>query len=126
MGGLSIQFGHSSVLHRPFDGQIKHFKGTKENKAVHCIIWARFVGRVLRLSSILRTQGTGEKELGTGVPHVFEGNIMMILKIVGIWRDNEYGILHIGTQYIRYIPSHDDHIIQYLEYITVYYNISKR
>ena len=58
--------------------------------SVHLIIWAGFVGRVLRLSSIFRTQGTGEKELGTGVPHVFQGNNMMILlKIVGIWRDNE-------------------------------------
>jgi hypothetical protein len=48
-GGRFIQFGHSSVLHRPFDGQIKHFKGTEENKAVHFIIWASFVGSVLRL-----------------------------------------------------------------------------
>ncbi len=68
---------------------------------MHCIIWAGFVGRVLRLSSISRTQSTGEKELGTGLPQVFQGNIKMILNIVGIWRDNAYGILRIGTQYIR-------------------------
>jgi hypothetical protein len=67
MLGRFIQLGHSSVLDRPFDGQIKHFEGTEENKVVHCIIWAGFVGSVLRLSSIFRTQGTGEKELGTGV-----------------------------------------------------------
>ncbi len=91
------------------------------------IIWTGFVGSVLRLSSIFRTQGTCEKELGTGVPHVFQENIMMILlKIVGIWWDNEYGILHKETQYIRYISSYDDHIIQYIEYITVYYRISER
>ncbi len=116
----------SSVLHRPFDGQIKHFKGTEENKAVRFIIRAGFAVCILRLSSIFRTQGTGEKELGTGVPHVFQGNIMMILKIVGIWRDNEYGILHKETQYIRCIPSFDHHIIQYIKYITVYYSISER
>jgi hypothetical protein len=113
-------------MHRPFDGQIKHFKGTEENKAVHCIIWASFVGSVLRLSSIFRTQGTGEKELGMGIPHVFQGNIIMILKIVGIWRDNEYGILHKETQYFRYIPSYDHLIIQFIEYITVYSSISER
>ena len=68
-------------------GQIKHFKGTEENKAVLFIIWASFVGRVFWLSSILWTQDTGEKELGTGVPHVFQGTIMMIiLKIVGIFQ----------------------------------------
>ena len=68
---------------------------------MHCIIRAGFVVSILGLSTILRTQGTSEIELETGVPHVFEGNIMMILKIVGIWRDNEYGILRTGTQYIR-------------------------
>ena len=30
--GRFIQLGHSSVLHRPFDGQIKLFKGTEENQ----------------------------------------------------------------------------------------------
>ncbi len=112
-------------LHRPFDGQIQHFKGTEENKAVHFIIWAGFLGRLLRLSSIFQTQGTGEKELGTGIPHVFQGNIMMILlKIVGIWMDNEHGVLHRATQYIRYIPSYDNHIIYYIKYIKVYCSIS--
>jgi hypothetical protein len=125
-GGLFIQFGHSSVLHRPFDGQIKHFKGTEANKAVHCIIQAGFVVCILRLSSIFRTQGSGEIELGTGVPHDFQGNIIMMLKIVGIWRDNEYGILLKETQYFRYIPSYDHLIIQYIEYIQVYYSISER
>ncbi len=52
--------------------------------------------------------------------------MMILLKSVGIWRDNEYGILHKVTQYIRYVPSYDDHFIQFIKYITVYYSISER
>jgi hypothetical protein len=97
-GGLFIQLDHSSVLHRPFHGQIKSFKGTEEIKAVWCIIWAGFVGSVLRLSSIFQTQSTGEKVLETGIPSVFQGNI--ILDIVGMGRDDEYCILSTSTKYI--------------------------
>ncbi len=42
------------------DGQIKHFKGTEENKAVCCIIWAGFVGSIPRLKSIFRTKATSK------------------------------------------------------------------
>jgi hypothetical protein len=52
--------------------------------------------------------------------------MMILLKIVGVWRDNEYCILLKETQYIRYISSYDHHNMQYIEYITVYYSISKR
>jgi hypothetical protein len=36
-----------------------------------------------------------EEELGTGIPTVFQGNIMVILlNAVRIWWNNNYSVLH--------------------------------
>jgi hypothetical protein len=43
----------------------------------------------------------GEEELGTGIPTVFQGNIVAIfLQAVRIRWDDYYGILHTKTEYM--------------------------
>jgi hypothetical protein len=55
------------------------FHPCDESRDVLVHTWTGFVYTVLRHSSILRTQTALEKELGTGKPTVFQGNIMTIL-----------------------------------------------
>ena len=53
---------------------------------MHVYTWSNFVGAVLRLSCILRTQMALEKELGTRIPTVIQVNIKTILlNAVRIW-----------------------------------------
>ena len=90
-----IQFHHPRVLHRPLNWQDELFKGTKEDQGAFNIIRAKFVSSVYRQSSILWTQNTCEKEVGTGIPTVVQGNIVaIILNAVRKLRDHTNGILH--------------------------------
>ena len=92
--GWFIQLDHSSIFHRPFDGQIKHFKGTEENQGVGKIIRAFFVGRVFWQTSMWWAQMTGKEELWTGIPTVFQGyTVAVLLDAVRIRWDDNNGIL---------------------------------
>ena len=53
---------------------------------MHVYTWSNFVGAVLRLSCILRTQMALEKELGTSISTVLQVNVKTILlNAVRIW-----------------------------------------
>ena len=97
-----IQLHHPRVLHRPLNWQVKLFKGTEEDQGAFNIIRARFVCSVFRQSPILRTQNTCEKELGTGIPTVIQGNIVaIILNAVRKRRDHNNSILRTAIHLIR-------------------------
>ena len=73
---------------------------------MHVYTWSNFVGTVLWLSSMLWTQIALEKELGTCIPTVFQGNIKTILlNAVRIWWNYNNSVLHIATMYIRVYTS---------------------
>ena len=73
---------------------------------MHVYTWSNFVGAVLRLSCILRTQMALEKELGTRIPTVLQVNIKTILlNTVRIWWNYNNRVLHIATRYIRVYTS---------------------
>ena len=73
---------------------------------MHVYTWSNFVGAVLRLSCILRTQMALEKELGTRIPTVLQVNIKTILlNAVRIWWNYNNRVLHKATMYIRVYTS---------------------
>ena len=73
---------------------------------MHVYTWSNFVGAVLWLSCILRTQMALEKELGTRIPTVLQVNIKTILlNAVRIWWNYNNRVLHIATMYIRVYTS---------------------
>ena len=86
--GWFVQLHHSSVLHRPLEGQRELFKCTEENQGAFNVIRPFFVGSVFRQSPIRWTQNTCEVKLWTGIPTVFQG------------RDHIDCILHTGIQLI--------------------------
>jgi hypothetical protein len=71
------------------------------NRYILVYTWSCFVCTVLRHSSILRTQIATEKELGTGKPTVFQGDIMTILlNAVRIRWNYDNSVLLIKITYI--------------------------
>ncbi len=97
-----VQLDSPQVFHRPLNWQVKLFKGTEENQGAFNIFRARFVGSVFRQPPILRTQNTCEEELGTSIPTVLQGNIVVIiLNAVRKRRDQNNGILHTAILLIR-------------------------
>ena len=73
---------------------------------MHVYTWSNFVGAVLRLSCILRTQMALEKELGTRIPTVLQVNIKTILlNAVRMWWNDNNRVLGTTTMYISVYTS---------------------
>ena len=82
--------------------------------------WTSFVYTVLWLPSILRTQIALEKQLGTCIPTVFQGDIMTILlDTVRIQWNNKHSVLCIQTKYIRVYTSTYMYVPKYSRYIQI-------
>ena len=89
------QFGHSSALHWPADGQFQLLKGAEKDQVVGEVIRAAFVDSVLRGSSILWTQVARKKNMRTSIQTVFQRKIIgILLNAVRVRRDNKDGVLH--------------------------------
>ncbi len=76
------------------NGKSELNKFAVKDQVVAEVIWARLVGQVLRESTVLCAQVTGDKELGAYISTVVQGKINVLLNAVWVRRYDKNGVLH--------------------------------